>query len=43
MQAMVYPEYGPPDVLQLEEVKKPSHQDDEVLVKVNATLSCIPS
>jgi NADPH:quinone reductase-like Zn-dependent oxidoreductase len=36
MKAMVNREYGPPDVLKLEEVPKPSPGDDEVLVKVRA-------
>jgi len=34
MRAIVYHQYGSPDVLQLEEVQKPVPQDDEVLVKV---------
>jgi len=36
MKAIVYTKYGPPDVLHLEEVKKPALNEDQVLVKVYA-------
>jgi NADPH:quinone reductase-like Zn-dependent oxidoreductase len=36
MRAIVYRAYGPPDVLQCENVEKPTPGDDEVLVRIRA-------
>ena len=37
MKAIVWTAYGPPETLQLRDVKKPVPADDEVLIKIHAT------
>ena len=37
MKAMVCTKFGPPDVLQLQEVARPAPRDNEVLIRIYAT------
>jgi NADPH:quinone reductase-like Zn-dependent oxidoreductase len=42
MKAIVYTEYGSPDVLQLQDVSKPNPKHDEVLIRVHAATATPP-
>ncbi len=40
MKAIVYTQYGSPDVLQLQEVTRPAPKADELLIRISATSVC---
>ena len=42
MKAIVYHNYGSPDVLRLEEIDKPVPDDNQVLIRVRAAVSVNP-